>query len=49
MDPSAMGMFSSAGVGGSVGPNDRTVYVGNVGKDVDEQTLHMLFVHCGQV
>eukprot|EP00873_Tetraselmis_striata_P007435 jgi/Tetstr1/427699/TSEL_017824.t1 len=34
---------------GPIGGNDRTVYVGNVGRDVDEQTLHMLFVHCGQV
>ena len=28
---------------------DRTVYVGNVGKEVDEAALLALFGHCGQV
>ena len=28
---------------------DRTVYVGNVGKEVDEAALLALFGHCGTV
>lgn len=29
--------------------SDRTVYVGNVGKEVDEAALMALFGHCGTV
>eukprot|EP00958_Prasinococcus_capsulatus_P007833 scaffold725_cov342-Prasinococcus_capsulatus_cf.AAC.1 len=31
------------------GMTDRTVYVGNVAPDIDEQTMHALFAHCGTV